>query len=115
MTLLTYIWLQLLDYGKSEDSLLPYEEVAEMVEGGEIETATIVDMIQTQLQNKREEQERFDAEEKKKEEKRAKKPRLRDIVPTPAPDENSDEELWGEDGKKIEKVPLVCNSARFSY
>ncbi|XP_063674106.1 glucosidase 2 subunit beta-like isoform X1 [Bolinopsis microptera] len=97
---------ELLDYGKSEDSLLPYEEVAEMVEGGEIETATIVDMIQTQIQNKREEQERFDAEEKKKEEKRAKKPRLRDIVPTPAPDENSDEELWGEDGKIIEKAPL---------
>jgi len=97
---------ELLDYGKSEESLLPYEEVAELVEGGEIETATIVDMIQTQIQIRKEEKERVEAEEKKKAEKRAKKPNLRDIVATPAPVEDSEEELWGEDGKKIEKEPL---------
>ena len=82
-----------------------------MVERGEIETATIVDMIQTQLQNRKEEKERVEAEEKRKEERRAKKPKLRDIVPTPPPEED-EEELWGEDGKKIEKQPLVSNRLR---
>ena len=99
--------LQLLEYGKSEDAIIPFEELAEVVEGGQIETATIVDMIQTQLQNRKEEKERVEAEEKKKEEKRAKKPNLRDIRPTPPPPDD-EEDLWGEDGKKIEKQPLVC-------
>ncbi|KAL5256381.1 hypothetical protein ACHWQZ_G011566 [Mnemiopsis leidyi] len=98
---------ELLEYGKSEDAILPYDDVTFLVEGGEIETATLVDMIQTQLLSRKTEKERVEAEEKKKEEKRAKKPKLRDIVPTPpAPVEDDEEDLWGEDGKKIEKQPV---------
>lgn len=102
--------MQLLEYGKSEDAILPYDDVTFLVEGGEIETATLVDMIQTQLLSRKTEKERVEAEEKKKEEKRAKKPKLRDIVPTPpAPVEDDEEDLWGEDGKKIERQPVVCS------
>ena len=113
-TYLTFC-LQLLEYGKSEDAILPYDEVAVLVEGGEIESATLVDMIQTQLINRKTEKERVEAEEKKKEEKRAKKPKLRDIVPTPAPAGDDEEDLWGEDGKKIEKQPLVCGTGLDLY
>lgn len=77
-----------------------------IIESGEIDHANLLESLQLHFKNTREEMAKSREEEKKKMERevkrRAKKPTLRDIE---APNEGEDEEMWGEDGKKIERVP----------
>ena len=100
----------MLVYGASETALLQYEEIQTMVESGELDPAMVLEKLQEQMVVEAEEKEKEEAAERRKEGKRAKKPALRDPPPPPIFDEveqEDGEELWGEDGKKIQKQK-VC-------
>lgn len=97
---------ELLVYGASETALLQYEDIQTMVDSGELDPAMVLQKLQEQMVVDAEDKEREEAAEKRREGKRAKKPALRDPPPPPIMDEveqEDGEELWGEDGKKIQK------------
>ena len=92
----------------SESSFVPHDEVTEMLGSGEVEPATILGMIENRIKAQSEEEEKAVKRAKKREEHQDKKPKLREVGT-----EEEREELWGEDGKKIEQPDMVWNLCMF--